>query len=287
MQVTRRVRERLPVFAEAGRVTVKKLKGEIIVPTILIWVTIISTFLICLAVWRLLVSALKNTSLETKTKKLFTTASAAYLFGWWILMFALAGVRVFAASPDSVVPSITIALGVLLPLIIGLVFLQTSPTLKTAVNAIPNHLLLNVQFYRVLGVIFVALYLLDKLPAEFALPAGVGDIIVGVAAPIVGYFLAKNYRRSRNAAIVWNVFGILDLVVAVACGFLTSPGPFQSLATENPNHLITALPLVLVPVFAVPLSILLHVVSLKRLKDSPQTINFRGNGWLALASSNR
>ena len=64
----------------------------------------------------------------------------------------------------------------------------------------------------------------------------------------------------------WNIAGILDLVVAVATGFLSSPGPFQALALENPNILITAFPLVLVPVFAVPLSILLHLATLKRLK---------------------
>jgi hypothetical protein len=64
----------------------------------------------------------------------------------------------------------------------------------------------------------------------------------------------------------WNVVGILDLVVAVATGFLSSPGPFQVLALENPNLLITTFPLVLVPLYAVPLSILLHLAALKRLK---------------------
>jgi hypothetical protein len=35
---------------------------------------------------------------------------------------------------------------------------------------------------------------------------------------------------------------------------------------ENPNVLITGFPLVLVPLYAVPLSILLHLAALKRLK---------------------
>ncbi|MEP6902152.1 MAG: hypothetical protein ABJA66_10410 [Actinomycetota bacterium] len=88
---------------------------------------------------------------------------------------------------------------------------------------------------------------------------------------------AKNYRSAKNRMIAWNVFGILDLIVAVGCGFLSSPSPFQMLATENPNRLITVLPLVLVPVLAVPLSILLHIVSLKQLNEKTEKANIPAN----------
>jgi hypothetical protein len=39
-------------------------------------------------------------------------------------------------------------------------------------------------------------------------------------------------------------------------------------ALENPNLLITAFPLVLVPLYAVPLSVLLHLAALQRLKST-------------------
>jgi hypothetical protein len=76
----------------------------------------------------------------------------------------------------------------------------------------------------------------------------------------------KGCRWSRFAAVGWNIFGILDLVVAITMGFLSAPGPFQLLAFERPNVLTTVFPLVLVPTFAVPLSILLHIAALKRMK---------------------
>jgi hypothetical protein len=118
----------------------------------------------------------------------------------------------------------------------------------------------------VVGAIFLGLYALGQLPGEFALPAGWGDVAVGLAAPVLGYMLYKGYRWSCVAAASWNVFGILDLAVAVGTGFLSSPGPFQALALESPNRLITAFPLVLVPLVAVPLSVLLHLAALKRLR---------------------
>jgi len=85
-------------------------------------------------------------------------------------------------------------------------------------------------------------------------------------APIVALGYARRQRGAERRVLAWNVFGLLDLVVAVAMGFLTSPSPFQLLSLDAPNQLITAFPLVTVPVFAVPLSVLLHLASLAKLR---------------------
>jgi hypothetical protein len=47
----------------------------------------------------------------------------------------------------------------------------------------------------------------------------------------------------------------------VTAGVLTSPSPFQLLAFDLPNELIRQFPLVLVPVFLVPVSVLLLAAS--------------------------
>jgi hypothetical protein len=46
---------------------------------------------------------------------------------------------------------------------------------------------------------------------------------------------------------------------------LSFPSPIQSFAFDNPNTLITAFPLVMIPVFLVPLAVLLHLASLAKL----------------------
>ena len=45
-------------------------------------------------------------------------------------------------------------------------------------------------------------------------------------------------------------------------GMLSSPSPFQLFAFDLPNELVSVFPLVLVPVFLVPVSVLLHLASL-------------------------
>jgi len=128
-----------------------------------------------------------------------------------------------------------------------------------------------VQFYRALGVIFVVLYAGRHLPGIFALPAGVGDTLVGILAPFVAASFARSPEASANRVRLWNLLGIADLVIAVTLGFLTSPSPLQMFAFDRPSGLIAMFPLSLIPVFAVPLSILLHFASLQKLRQSQKS----------------
>lgn len=160
----------------------------------------------------------------------------------------------------------TIQYGLLIPiaLLMGLFLLW--PFLRRVVDAVPQEWIVGVQFYRVLGVIFLVLYVVGSLPAAFALPAGLGDLATGLLAPFVGIAYARNPHEQAGRLRAWNVLGLIDLVVAVATGFLTSPSPFQLLSLSKPNELISAFPLVMIPVFLVPLSLLLHFASLWKMR---------------------
>ncbi len=114
---------------------------------------------------------------------------------------------------------------------------------------------------RVIGVVFLVVLALGHLPAVFALPAGLGDIAIGVAAPFVARRLARG--GGRRAAVRFNVLGIVDLVVAAGTALLVGYGVLD--VTPNTDAL-RLLPLALVPTAAVPLAIALHVVSLTRLR---------------------
>jgi hypothetical protein len=129
--------------------------------------------------------------------------------------------------------------------------------------------LVGVQVYRVLGVIFLVLYAGGHLPGVFALPAGVGDTLVGILAPFVAASFARSAEGSERRVRIWNLLGIADLVIAVTLGFLTSPSPFQVAAFDRPSALIAMFPLSLIPVFAVPLSILLHIAITAEVVAAP------------------
>jgi hypothetical protein len=114
---------------------------------------------------------------------------------------------------------------------------------------------------RVVGVVFLLVMALGKLPAVFALPAGLGDLAIGLAAPLVAMRLAQD--RGHAMAVRFNLLGILDLAVAVTIAFLAN---LDSLAVTPSTEPLTLLPLALVATVAVPLAIALHIVSLRRLR---------------------
>jgi len=199
---------------------------------------------------------------ETDRTKLLWGVSSV-LVGWFALgvVTSIAG---FYRPASGKAP--TIQYGLLIPIAIGLLLFRGWPLLRRAFADISNDWLVAVQLYRVLGVIFLILYAGGHLPAVFALPAGLGDTLVGVLAPFVAASFARSPKSSTRRVRLWNMLGIADLVIAVTMGFLTSPSPFQLAAFDRPNELIATFPLSLIPVFAVPLSILLHIASLQKLR---------------------
>jgi hypothetical protein len=164
----------------------------------------------------------------------------------------------------SVVPLLPLA--IFLPVIIGTPILLLSKRMGQVLDAIPASWLIALQLYRVFGSVFLVGWARHLIPAVFALPAGTGDVITGLFAVPVAMSLATNTPNARKAAIVWNVFGLLDFAVAVSIGLMIAPGPLQMIVPSVPNVTVGIYPNVMIPAFAVPSSILLHALSLRQLK---------------------
>ena len=123
--------------------------------------------------------------------------------------------------------------------------------------------LVTLQVARVVGAVFLILLSRGQLPPLFALPAGLGDIATGLAAPIVARRLHE--PGGRSSAIIWNMFGLLDLVVALVLGAAINRGPVKLFPTTPSAVLTTEFPIALIPDFYVPLSMALHILSLRYL----------------------
>jgi len=141
------------------------------------------------------------------------------------------------------------------------VCLAVSPSLR-GLLANQRHLIL-LNLWRLVGVVFLLLMANRQMPALWALPAGIGDVIVGAAAPWIARRL--DTPEGRRWAIIFNLFGMADLVVAVGLGVMTSPGLAHVFHTIPTSELATRFPLALVPTFLVPLAWMLHVTSLWQL----------------------
>lgn len=116
---------------------------------------------------------------------------------------------------------------------------------------------------RIAGGVFLIAAALHELPPVFALPAGLGDIAIGLEAPFLARRLARG--EARRGAVWFNVLGLFDFVVAVTIAFLAGIGPHQYLVVTPSTRALALLPLALIPTTAVPLVSALHIVTLRRL----------------------
>lgn len=203
-------------------------------------------------------------SMKLKNKHLFSFITVLVLLGWFSIVFFI-GKTGFFARNDLVAPYILISFILIFGILQKLYYLDI---IKFVGNAIPVHQIVGIQTYRIVGYGFLVFYSQGLLPAEFAFSSGIGDMIVGFSAPIVAYLYYLKKPYSKKLAIIWNIIGIVDLVVALSVGIIGFPRPIQFVPLEPSTELLSLFPLVIIPLFAVPLALFLHFCSLRALRSS-------------------
>jgi hypothetical protein len=181
---------------------------------------------------------------------------------WFAIAWSAAinGVFITGASRLPLLP-----MAIFLPVMIGAPLLLLSKRVGQVLDAMPASWLVALQLYRVFGSQWLVYWLLGLQPGLWALPAGTGDVLTGLFAVPAAIALASGTTEGRKTAILWNIFGLADFVVAITLGMILSPGPFQLIVPDLPNFSTGVYPNVLTPAFVVPGSILLHALSLRQL----------------------
>jgi hypothetical protein len=207
-------------------------------------------------------AGLSRTSLTGFQRRMTWLAISIPLTVWHGIAWAIVarGLLLPDASSFPLLP-----LMIVVPTIVAIALVWRSSRIDALLDAMPPSWLVGLQAYRVIGGVFLVNWCVGSMPGIFAIPAGVGDVITGTMALPTAILLARGRAGSGRAALVWNFIGISYLVLAVSLGALTSPGPLQHLAFGNPNLLIGSYPIATIPAFTVPISLVLHALSLRQL----------------------
>jgi hypothetical protein len=178
------------------------------------------------------------------------TPAVLVVAAWFVVVLAASAAGVFNQPPGT--PPVAMGLAVAVPPLVVVGLLIGSARFRWWARDLDLRFLTLLQTWRVAGVAFLALFVAGDLPARFAVPAGVGDVIVGLTAPLVAMYVVGGGRSARWVYVGWTLFGIADLVAAVSLGMTTGPGIAP----------VAVLPVSMIPAFGVPFALALHAISL-------------------------
>jgi len=132
---------------------------------------------------------------------------------WFGIVFLLGAQGAFVQPPNS--PPLPIFFGLAIPLAVFFTAYFSWSAFRAFILGTDLRLAAAIQAWRWAGSGFLLLYAQGVLPGLFAFPAGLGDMAIGVTAPwiVLGLVRHPSFAASRRY-VVWNIMGILDLVVA-------------------------------------------------------------------------
>ncbi|MEM6758047.1 MAG: hypothetical protein AAF601_01070 [Pseudomonadota bacterium] len=238
------------------------------VPEYVILLVIAVTMFVAISVTALITVGVLRADITAEARQRFTLQICATLALW---ITAALGLSFSGAliPRENAFP----ILGVLIIFgtVAGNLLLFRSATAKSVLRAVPPHWLATIQTYRVIGVIFLLLMADGLLPRYFAWTTGWGDILVGVAAPFVGYLLWRDTPRFAPVGLVWCAIGIADLLLVLWKAVRSAPGPLQTVIYDPPTEIIGYFPFPMIPLVIVPISLILHVQLIRALISQAKT----------------
>jgi len=208
--------------------------------------------------------------------------SIAAIAGLWIgFQVAFANSGVLAGQSFGPVPPVGVI--VLTPLVVTALLAALLPAFRGALLAIPTPVLVGLNTGRIFGAFFLFLAAQNRLGGPFPYVAGWGDVITAVVALPVAVMIARGGGENSSIPLYWNIFGALDLVVAVALGVMSANGSpvqifFPPITGPSP---LTGLPWSLIPTVLVPFYLIVHGILFVQLR---RTGIHRATGSMAQAA---
>lgn len=171
---------------------------------------------------------------------------------WFAAAIAVSASGILYDPPRPLLPVLIWA-----PVLAFLVSYACSDRLRQLVLSLDLRWLVSFHLVRApIGVTFLLMEAAGNLPSEFAIKAGVGDIVVGITAIFAMVCIPLLSTLRTRTVLVWNTLGLADIlmVFVVAQRLLFLSG--------NPDALVglTRFPILIVPTFVVPMILITHFV---------------------------
>jgi hypothetical protein len=191
------------------------------------------------------------------------------LVGWMVLTGAAAASGALASFERTPPP---VMATVVLSWILTTVF-AFSRTGGLVARWLPLPFLVGFHAFRLpLELILHRLYIEGVIPVQMTFDGMNFDIATGVTAIVVALWAATG-TLPRAVLWLWNVMGLVLLLVIVTIAILSAPAPFRMFMNDPANTVITTFPFVWLPCILVQSAWLGHLLIFRRLVIRGQSPN--------------
>lgn len=198
---------------------------------------------------------------EGKRKR--TLVAAGLLAAAWFVFTSVISIRGVLQDYETTPPRLIL---ILIPSVLGIIYLSSSTRINSYLRVIPSSWLVYIQSFRVVMEFMLWLMLLNNLiPVQMSFEGLNYDILAGLSAPLIGYYVLSEGKWPRVAALLWNFAGLLLVFNITIISILSAPVPFRQFMNEPANTIVTYFPFVWIPAFIVPFAFIMHILSIKQI----------------------
>jgi hypothetical protein len=161
-------------------------------------------------------------------------------------------------------PPFKLAASILVPVGIVALAWRLVPAIRRWTDSWDLAMLVGIQTFRVIGIVFLFVWWLGDLPTIFAWVAALGDIAVGILAlpATVAVALKSSGWQTRVRRLTYA--GLADFAVVLSLGALSAEGRPLQFPGEPSAVAMQMMPMVMIPGFLVPIFILLLLLQYQR-----------------------
>ncbi|MFY0602036.1 MAG: hypothetical protein JXR03_20345 [Cyclobacteriaceae bacterium] len=184
----------------------------------------------------------------------------------YLIIVAYASINGFF---DDVMLPPKIVLTTTLPLAVFVTLIYVTKTCKKANAILDLEDLVKVHIFRLIGSTFIILLLHDLLPPAFALFAGLGDLITAISSLLVAKAVQLKKTYAVRLTYIWNTFGLIDILITSCMAII-----FTKISIDNGVQgveILAEFPFCIIPAFAPPTIIFLHLLVFRKLSWLNQT----------------
>jgi hypothetical protein len=185
------------------------------------------------------------------------------LLSVWLLVQSIAGISGFYTMTHAMPPRFQLLLAP--PLVVTIVLFSTRRG-RAFIDGLDLKVLTIIHSIRIpVELVLYWLFIGKAVPELMTFEGRNFDIIAGLTAPLVYYFVFVKQTWGKPLLITWNIISMGLLFNIIINALLSASTPFQQFGFEQPNIAVLHFPFLFLPACIVPLILFSHLASIRQL----------------------